>query len=142
MKFSDKIKRMLQDNQQENKAASVHNGKKKEMGTFGYICQWIYKLRTVILAIPVVLGAVILALYNAANLPEKLQIYFPASANKEVMVKMVEMGKGAAIFVPLLVTAFCLLMMFCSKKVLYPWLISVFSLVLPLFFIFISVFPG
>lgn len=142
MKFSDKIKSVLQDNQQENKAPSVQIGEKKEKGTFGYICQWIYKLRTVILAIPVVLGAIILALYNAANLPEKLQLYFPASANKEVVVKMVEMGKGTAIFVPLLVTAFCLLMMFCSKKVLYPWLISVFSLVLPLFFIFISVFPG
>ena len=142
MKFSDKIKSMLQDDQQENKAPSVRSSQKKELGTFGYVCQWIYKLRSIILAIPVVLGAVILAICNAAKLPEKLQIYFPASANKEVMVKVMEMGKGAAILLPLLITAFCLLMMFCSKKVLYPWLISVFSLVLPLFFMFISVFPG
>ena len=142
MKFLDKVKSLLQDSQQDQKAPSVQSGKKKEKGTFGYICQWIYKLRTVILAIPVVLAAIILALYNAANLPEKLQLYFPASANKEVMVKVVEMGKGTAIFVPLLLTAFCLLMMFCSKKVLYPWIISVFTLVLPLFFMFISAFPG
>ena len=142
MKFLDKVKKTLQETQQSNEAPSVQSGKKKETGTFGYICQWLYKLRSVILAIPVVIGAIILAIYNAANLPEKLQIYFPTRANEEVMTKVVEMGKGTAILVPLLLTAFCLLMMFCSKKVLYPWLISVFTLVLPLFFVFISVFPG
>ena len=142
MKFLDKVKKTLQESQQSDKAPSVQNGQKKEMGTFGYVCQWLFKLRGVVMAIPVVLGAIILAIYNAANLPEKLQIYFPATADKEVMVKVVEMGKGTAILVPLLLTAFCLLMMFCSKKMLSPWLISVFSLVLPLFFAFISVFPG
>lgn len=141
MKFFDNIKNKLAERQDEQ-APSVQNGKKKERGTFGYVCEWIYKLRSVILAIPVVFGAVVLAIYNAANLPEKLQLYFPSSADKEVIIKVIEMGKGTAIFVPLLVTAFCLLMMFCSRRVIYPWIISLFSLLLPLFFIFISRFPG
>ena len=142
MKFLDKVKDVLQENKQEENAASEQAEKQKKGGTFRSICQWIYKLRSVILAIPVAVGAVILAVYSAANLPDKLQIYFPSTAEKEIMVKALEMGKGTAIFVPLLITAFCLLMMFCSRRVLYPWLISVFSLILPLFFIFISVFPG
>lgn len=142
MKFSDKIKNVLQETQQEDKAASVQSGKKKEMSTFGYFCQWIYKLRTVIMAIPVVIASTVLAVYSAAKLPDKLQLYFPSWANKEAMVKMVEMGRFTAILVPLLITAFCLLMMFCSRRTIYPWLVSVFSLLLPLFFIFISTFPG
>ena len=142
MKFSDKIKNVLEKTQQEDQVAPVRNSKKKEMSTFGYFCQWIYKLRTVIMAIPVVVASVVLAVYSAAKLPDKLQLYFPSSANNEAMVKMVEMGKFTAILVPLLITAFCLLMMFCSRRTIYPWLVSVFSLLLPLFFVFISTFPG
>ena len=44
--------------------------------------------------------------------------------------------------IPVAITAVCLLMMFLSKKTLYPWLISVFSLVLPLVIWFSNVFPN
>lgn len=142
MNFSEKNDNMAQGSQQDEKAASGQKEKKKDAGTFGNIWQWVYKLRSVILAIPVVIGAIVLAIYNAANLPDTLQIHFPTTAEKEIVVKVVEMSKGTAVFVPLLITAFCLLMMFCSKKMLYPWVISIFSLILPLFFVFISVFPG
>ena len=142
MNFSEKNDNTAQGSQQDEKAASGRKEKQKDVGTFANICQWVYKLRSVILAVPVVIGAIVLAIYNAANLPDKLQIHFPTTVDKEIMVKVVEMSKGTAVFVPLLITAFCLLMMFCSKKTLYPWLISIFSLVLPLFFVFISVFPG
>ncbi len=139
MKFLDKIKDLFQAQPQQAKEAGQ---KQEDVSTFRHMCQWVYKLRSVFLAIPVAFGAVVLAIYNTANLPEKLTVYFPSMADGEAMVKLVEMSKGTAIFVPLLITAFCLLLMFCSRRVVYPWLISVFSLILPLFMYFISVFPG
>ena len=39
-------------------------------------------------------------------------------------------------------TAVCLLLMFISKKVLYPWLISIFSLVLPILILITNIFPA
>ena len=101
------------------------------------IGQWIYKLRSVILAIPVVAVAIKLALQNLHRLPEYVGINMQASGEYAMMIE-----RNVAVFVPLLVTAGCLLMMFISKKVLYPWLVSMFSLLLPLLLWVTNVFPG
>lgn len=89
--------------------------------------KWVYRLRSVILAIPVAFGAVVLALVNQVKLPAQVGINLQANGEYAQMV-----GKGVAVLGPLAVTAVCLLMTFCSRKVLYPWLISLFSLALPL----------
>lgn len=98
--------------------------------TFGYVMKeigrWIYKLRSVLLAIPVAVAAIVLAVRNAAQLPEEVGINLLSSGEFEMMV-----SRNVAVLVPLVVTVFCLLMMFCSRRVLYPWLISIFTLVLP-----------
>ena len=138
MKFFDKVKNLFQGPQQ----ASESQEDGKQQTKFRRVWNWIYKFRSVFLAIPVAVAAIILAITNAAKLPEKVMLYIPSVEQKEVLVKLVEMDRGTAIFVPLLVTLFCLLMVFCSRRVLYPWLISIFSLVLPLFLMFTSVFPG
>ncbi len=87
----------------------------------------LFKLRSVILAIPVAAGAVILAIRNQAVLPDKVGFGLQASGEYAYMV-----SKGVAVLGPIAITAVCLLMTFCSRKVLYPWLISLFSLVLPI----------
>ena len=98
--------------------------------TFGYVMKeigrWIYKLRSVFLAIPVAVAAIFLAVRNQVNLPEQVGINLLASGEFEMMI-----SRNVAVLVPLVITVFCLLLMFCSRKVLYPWLISIFSLVLP-----------
>ena len=99
--------------------------------------KWAYRLRSVILAIPVALATVIIAIHNQALLPAT--VGFQLQANGEFAF---EVSKIVAVLGPVAVTAVCLLMTFCSRKVLYPWLISVFSLVLPLFIYFMSTFPG
>ena len=109
--------------------------------TFGYVMKeigrWIYKLRSLILSIPVAVAAVILAIYNQANLPDMVGINIQATGEYAQMV-----GKGVAVLGPLAVTAVCLLLMFVSRRVIYPWLISLFSLVLPLLIYFTNIFPG
>ena len=109
--------------------------------TFRHVCQWVYKLRSIFMAIPVAFTAIILAIYNAGHLPEKVSVYFPSFSGDEVLIKLTELSRGSAIWIPLLITAGCLLLMFCSRRHTYPWLISIFSLALPLFFLFVGLFP-
>lgn len=93
---------------------------------FKRVFYWVYKLRSLWLSIPVVIVSITLAVQNMARLPETVGINLLASGEYQFMV-----SRNVAVMGPLAVTALCLLMMFCSRKVVFPWLISVFSLVLP-----------
>lgn len=101
------------------------------------IGQYIYKLRKVFLAIPIVVAAWKLALMNMEKLPETVGISIQADGSYAAMV-----SQNVAVFGPVAVTALCILLMFCSRKTLYPWLISIFSLVLPLLIFVTNVFPS
>ena len=109
--------------------------------TFGSVMKeigrWIYKLRSVLLAIPVAAGAIILAVRNMAQLPEEVGLNLLATGEFQMTV-----SRNVAVLGPLAVTVFCLLMMFCSRRVLYPWLISIFSLVLPIVLLLTNMFAG
>lgn len=96
-----------------------------------------FKLRKVIMAVPVIIGAVWLALNNYKELPEYVGINLQASGEYAQMI-----SRDLAVLGPLAVTAACLLLMFCSRRALYPWVISVFSLILPLFILVSNVFPA
>lgn len=98
--------------------------------------KWIYRFRSLLLAIPVVFASVILALYNMVKLPPVVGLNM--QANGEYAMTVTRM---VAVLGPFALTVVCLLLMFCSKKVLYPWLISVFSLILPLVLLFSNTFP-
>jgi hypothetical protein len=50
--------------------------------------------------------------------------------------------KEVAVYGPMGVTAVCLLLMVCSRRALYPWLISVFTLVLPVLILITNIFPS
>ena len=101
------------------------------------IAVYVIKLRKIILAAPVVWGAIWLALYNLDKLPEVVGINLMSDGNFSMVL-----DRLPAVLAPLLVTAVCLLLMFCSKRTLTPWLVSVFSLALPLLILLINVFPA
>lgn len=133
------MKLFKKDAQQETVAEPKAENEENVMKS---VLSWMYKLRSVFLAIPVVFGAIILAIINGNNLPDQVTLCMPSFADDTMAIELMEISKGTAIFVPILITALCLAMVFCSKRLVYPWLISVFSLVLPLFIYFSSVFPG
>ena len=112
------------------------DGKKIGAAVSG-VFSWGYKLRSVLLAIPVAVGAVILAVRNMAQLPQQVGINLLADGTFETTV-----SRGVAVMGPLAVTALCLLLMFTSRRVVYPWLISLFSLVLPLLLWVTNTFPA
>ena len=99
------------------------------------IAIYVIKLRKIFLAAPVVAGAIILALNNLRLLPAVVGINLMADGNFSMVL-----NRLTAVLAPLLVTAVCLLLMFCSKRTLTPWLVSVFSLALPLLIWVVSTF--
>lgn len=116
---------------------NVFDKKKTKKEVFKSIWKWVYKLRSLILAIPIAVAAVILAVRNMALLPAKVGFSLEASGEfSYTVIKLV------AVLGPLAVTAVCLLMMFCSKRVAYPWLVSMLSLLLPIVILLVNTFPG
>jgi hypothetical protein len=50
--------------------------------------------------------------------------------------------RDLAVMGPLGLTAACLLLMFCSRKAMYPWAISIFTLILPLLILITNLYPA
>lgn len=97
----------------------------------------IFRLRKIVLAVPVVYAALKLALYNREHLPEQVGINLQSSGDFAQMI-----SRDMAVMGPLGLTAACLLLMLCSRKAMYPWAISVFTLVLPLLLLFTNLYPA
>ena len=98
---------------------------------------YITQYKKLFLATPVAAMAVILAIQNLFKLPAL--VGFIQDANGEFAFEMI---REVAVLAPLVVTALCLLLMFASKRTLTPWMVSVFSLILPLLILVTNTFPG
>lgn len=110
----------------------------REIGkAFGFVFGYLFKMRKIFLAIPVVIGAIYLALYNLANLPAI--VGFDLMATGEFGTQL---PREVVVFGCLLVTLVCLLLMLCSKRVLTPWMVSMISLILPVVILLANTFPS
>ena len=110
----------------------------KKIGyVFGQIGIWLYRLRSVLLAIPVGVAAGLLAKRNMELLPGAVGINLLANGEYQWII-----SRQAAVMGPLAVTAVCILLMFCSRRVIYPWVISLFTLILPLLIWVTNTFPA
>ena len=98
---------------------------------------YIVKLRKVIMAVPVAWGAIYLAMRNLIELPKTVGLDLQSDGTFTVMI-----AREAAALGPVAITAVCLLLMFWSKRTLTPWLVSIFSLVLPLLILVTNTFPA
>lgn len=107
--------------------------KKAFLVVWNYLC----RMQKVLLAIPVGIGAVYLAIYNGVNLPPVVGLNLQADG-----VFAIQVVRELAVFGPLALTAVCLLLMFASRRTLTPWLVSMFSLSVPLIILLTNVFPG
>ena len=102
-----------------------------------FIGMFLFRLRKIVLAVPVAYAAVQLALYNRENLPEQVGINLQSTGEFAQMVT-----RDMAVMGPFGLTIACLLLMFCSRKAMYPWAISVFTLVLPVLILFTNLYPA
>ena len=108
---------------------------KEKDGNKNSVWTWIFRLRSIILSVPVLVIAIILAVHNMNTLPEIIGLDMQANGEYTQAIT-----KGVAVMGPLLFTVVCTMLTICSKKMLYPWWISLFSLALPLVFMFTGAF--
>lgn len=101
------------------------------------VFKYIMRFRKVFLAIPVGWGAISLALYNMVHLPAVVGLDLQNNGEFSMLVV-----RELAVLGPLAVTALCLLLMFASRRTLTPWIVSLFSLSLPLLILITNVFPS
>lgn len=101
------------------------------------ICGFVLKFRKIFLAAPVVYAALKLAKQNLERLPEMVGLDVQIDGTYAMYLSREQAAWG-----PVLITTLCLLMMFCSRRVLTPWLVSVMTLAIPIFIWVINVFPS
>ena len=97
---------------------------------------WLFRLRKFIMAAPVIYAAIRLASYNGQHLPEQVGLDLQSTGEFAMTV-----SRQLAVMGPLGLTAACLLLMFCSRKAMYPWAISIFTLALPVLLLLQTVRP-
>ena len=111
------------------------------MGKFGKVLKtigkYIVKLWPVIISIPVAVFAIILAVRNAARLPDTVGINLLSSGDFGLL-----MPKLLVVLGPVLLTAICIVMTIFSKRTLFPWLVSLFTLVLPILIWLTNIYPA
>ena len=98
---------------------------------------WLFRLRKFVMAAPVVYYALKLAAYNYEHLPEQVGINMQSTGEFAQYI-----SRNFAVMGPLALTIACLLLMFCSRKAMYPWTISIFTLALPLVVLLSNVYPA
>lgn len=102
-----------------------------------FIGSVLFRLRKLVMAAPVVFAALKLAFYNREHLPEQVGINIQSSGEFAQMIT-----RDMAVMGPLGLTAACLLLMLCSRKAMYPWAISIFTLALPLLILITNLYPA
>lgn len=101
------------------------------------VWKYIVKWRKVLLSVPVGWAAIVLALQNMQKLPDRVGLVLQANGTFDF-----EIVRELAVLGPIAVTAVCLLLMFCSRRTLTPWFVSIVSLALPVIILLINTFPA
>ena len=139
MYFIDRI--MEKWNQFRVKAAPVTDAVAKFLKefkkAFDVVWDFVRRMHKVVIAVPVAWAAVVLAIYNESQLPAKVGLGLQISGDFSV-----EVLRELAVLGPVALTALCLLLMFVSRRTLTPWLVSLFTLALPLVILITNIYPA
>ena len=122
---------------QESGLGKVKNTISKINRVINAVGTWLFQLRKPVMAAPVVYYALKLAAYNSSHLPEQVGIDLQSTGEFAQTI-----GRELAVMGPLCLTLACLLLMFCSRKAMYAWAISIFTLTLPLLLLFSNTYPS
>lgn len=98
---------------------------------------WIFRLRKIVMAAPVIYYAIKLAAYNGAHLPEQVGIDLQVNGAFAHTI-----SRQLAVMGPLALTGACLVFMFCSRRAMYSWAVSIFTLVLPILLLVSNLYPA
>lgn len=99
------------------------------------LCMWVFRLRKLFMGLPVLLASLKLAVYSQEHLPEVVGFNIQASGEFAQVI-----SRETAVYGPLGLTCACLVLMLLSRRTVYPWIISIFSLSLPILILVLNVF--
>lgn len=114
---------------------TVQDKMKRTAGTTGKVFAFFYRMRKVFLAVPLLAAAIYLAARNNSQLPAQVGFLLQDTGTFARMYP-----RALAVWVPFGVTATCIGMMFLSRKCLYPWLVGVLSLLIPILLLAVNQF--
>lgn len=97
----------------------------------------LFHLRKIVMALPVVYYALKLAVYNMQHLPQEVGINLQSSGEFAMTI-----ARNMAVMGPFGLTIACLILMFCSRKAMYPWAVSIFTLALPVLILLSNSYPA
>ena len=112
-------------------------GYRKAKSIWKKVWPWIWQSRKLLMAIPVVYLMLYFARLNWNVLPDPVGIHLLNSGDYAMTI-----SKEMAVYGPLGITGGCLTMMVLSRKTLYPWVICLFSMLLPLLILITNIFPS
>ena len=111
--------------------------------------KYIFRLRALFLAIPVAVIAVIEAMINMNRLPDTMEyatigLDFDATQTLfgPFVMHIEQLSRETAVMGPLVLTAACLVFTIFSKRTLFPWVISIFTLVVPMLLYLMTQYPA
>ena len=126
-----------EDEKQEASGNSFAVGYRKFEQILGKIIMTVYHLRKIFMAAPVAYMALRIAAYNMSHLPEQVGVNLQTTGEFAMQI-----SRYAAVIGPLGITAGCLVMMFFSRKAMYAWAISIFTLALPVLLLVSNMYPA
>ena len=115
----------------------AENGYQKATKIWEKAKPWIWAGRKILLSIPVVWLMLYFARLNWNVLPEQVGLNLQTTGEYAQYI-----SKQMAVYGPMGVTGGCLAMMFLSRKTVYPWMICMFSMLLPLLILISNIFPS
>ena len=115
----------------------AENGYQKAKDIWEKAKPWIWAGRKILLSIPVVWLMLYFARLNWNVLPEQVGLNLQTTGEYAQYI-----SKQMAVYGPMGVTGGCLAMMFLSRKTVYPWMICMFSMLLPLLILVTNIFPS
>lgn len=114
---------------------TVEHKLKKTAGAAGKVLAFFYRMRKVFLAVPLLAAAVYEAAKNYVELPAQVGFQLTEVGTFSRMYP-----REVAVWVPFGMTFICIILMFLSRKCVYPWLIGLFTLAVPVLLLFMNQF--
>ena len=133
--FTAKFSELRQKAQPGLGTAIIGYQKAKKIGKKAW--PWIWAGRKILLSIPVLWLMLYFARLNWNVLPELVGLNLQTTGEYAQYI-----SKELAVYGPMGVTGGCLAMMFLSRKTVYPWMICMFSMLLPLLILITNIFPS
>ena len=132
----DVIREKIQDFSKSNGGKKAKKFIRKVWKTVKKIVVKIFHYRAVFLALIVVACSLAMAAVSMVLLPAQVGIDLQIDGTYSFMLP-----KALAVLFPVLITLISLVFVLISKRTLYPWLISLFTLALPAVILLTNIFP-